>query len=154
MSSNRMASGRMNSAPAPAAGQRRPYKRSMDGWWRRDPWFSRYMIRELTALIVAFYAVVLLIGVVRLAQGELEFTLWLAGMKTPASIVGHIALLIGFIYHTWSWFEIMPKTMPPVVIGGKKVPPAAIIGAGLVAAVIATIVVLAIAMMLAGRARS
>ena len=149
-----MSSNRMVNAPAPAAGQRRPYKRSMDGWWRRDPWFGRYMIRELTALIVAFYAVVLLVGVVRLAQGEAAFSLWLTGMKSPASIVGHIALLIGFIYHTWSWFEIMPKTMPPVVIGGKKLPPAAIIGAGLVAAVIATIVVLAIAMMLAGRAVS
>ena len=143
-----MSSNRMVNAPAPAAGQRRPYKRSMDGWWRRDPWFGRYMIRELTALIVAFYAVVLLVGVVRLAQGEAAFSLWLTGMKSPASIVGHIALLIGFIYHTWSWFEIMPKTMPPVVIGGKKLPPAAIIGAGLVAAV------LAIAMMLAGRAVS
>lgn len=149
-----MSSSRMVNAPAPAAGQRRPYQRSMDGWWRRDPWFGRYMIRELTALIVAIYAVVLLVGVVRLAQGEAAFGAWLAGMKSPASIVAHVGLLVGFIYHTWSWFEIMPKTMPPVVIGGKRLPPAAIIGAGLVAAVIATIVVLAIAMMLAGRAMS
>ena len=149
-----MSSNRMVNAPAPAAGKRRPYQRSMDGWWRRDPWFMRYMARELTALIVAFYAVVLLVGVVRLAQGELEFSLWLAGMRSAESIVGHVALLAGFIYHTWSWFEIMPKTMPPVVIGGKRLPPAAIIGAGLVAAVIATIVVLVIAMMLAGRAMS
>jgi fumarate reductase subunit C len=89
-----------------------------------------------------------------LAQGEAAFGAWLAGMKSPASIVAHVGLLVGFIYHTWSWFEIMPKTMPPVVIGGKRLPPAAIIGAGLVAAVIATIVVLAIAMMLAGRAMS
>ena len=60
-----MSSNRMADAPAPAAGERRPYQRSMDGWWRRDPFFMRYMAREATALIVALYAVVLLVGVVR-----------------------------------------------------------------------------------------
>lgn len=149
-----MSSNRMVGAPAPAAGQRRPYKRSMDGWFKRDPFFIRYMIREATALIVAAYAVVLLVGVVRLAQGEAAFAAYLAALKSPLSIVFHVVLLAGFVYHTWSWFEIMPKTMPAPVIGGKRVPPAVIIGAGLVAALIATIVVLAIAVMLAGRAVS
>ncbi len=32
---------------------RRPYVRPMTGWWRRDPFFVRYMIREATALMVA-----------------------------------------------------------------------------------------------------
>ena len=48
---------------------RRPYVRSMDGWWRRDPFFIRYMIREATAVLVVAYAAVLLLGVVRLAPG-------------------------------------------------------------------------------------
>jgi succinate dehydrogenase subunit C len=49
---------------------RRPYVRSMRGWWKRDPFFVRYMVRESTALAVAAYSVVLAVGVVRLAQGE------------------------------------------------------------------------------------
>ena len=154
MSSKGVVNERMTGAPAPAAGQRRPYRRSMDGWWTRDPWFIRYMIREATAVIVAAYAVVLLVGVVRLAQGEAAFSAYLAALKSPLSVVFHIVLLLGFVYHTWSWFEIMPKTMPAVIIGGKRLPPAVIIGTGLVAAVIATIVVLVIAVMLAGRALS
>ena len=50
--------------------KRRPYVRSMDGWWRKNPFFVEYMIHEGTALFVAAYAAILLTGLVRLAQGE------------------------------------------------------------------------------------
>jgi L-lactate utilization protein LutB len=36
--------------------KRRPYVRSMDGWWRKNPFFVEYMIHEGTALFVAAYA--------------------------------------------------------------------------------------------------
>ena len=58
-------------------GMRRPYVRPMDGWWKRNPFFIRYMAREVTAVFVAAYAVVLLVGLVRLAQGEAAFNGWL-----------------------------------------------------------------------------
>jgi len=32
---------------------RRPYVRPMTGWWRRNPYFMRYMLREGTAVVVA-----------------------------------------------------------------------------------------------------
>lgn len=113
---------------------RRPYVRPMDGWWRRDPFFIRYMIREATAVLVVAYATVLLLGVIRLAQGESAYDGWLAALRSPWSIAFHLVLLAGFIYHTWSWFRIMPKTMPSIVVGGKKLQPAVITAVGLAAA--------------------
>jgi fumarate reductase subunit C len=110
---------------------RRPYVRSMDGWWRRNPFFIVYMIREGTALLVVAYAVVLLFGVVRLAQGEAAYNGWLTALQSPWSLAFHLVLLVSFIYHTWSWFSIMPKTMPMILIGGKKLQPGVITGAGL-----------------------
>lgn len=112
----------------------RPYVRPMDGWWRRDPFFIRYMIREATAVLVVAYATVLLLGVIRLAQGESAYDGWLAALRSPWSIAFHLVLLAGFIYHTWSWFRIMPKTMPSIVVGGKKLQPAVITAVGLAAA--------------------
>ncbi|MGO9852667.1 MAG: fumarate reductase subunit C, partial [Steroidobacteraceae bacterium] len=44
------------------AGGRRPYVRSMRGWWRRDPFFARYMLREATAVGVLVYALILMVG--------------------------------------------------------------------------------------------
>lgn len=123
---------------------RRPYVRSMDGWWKRDPYFVRYMAREVTALLVAAYAVVLLAGLVRLSQGEAAFNGWLQYLKTPWMLVFHLIALATFVYHTWSWFKIMPKTMPIMFVGGKRVQPGTITGAGLAAAVVACLAVLLI----------
>jgi fumarate reductase subunit C len=103
----------------------------MGGWWRRDPFFVRYMIREATAVLVVAYAAVLLVGVIRLAQGEAAYGEWLEFLRSPLSIALHIGLLLGFLYHTWSWFRIMPKTMPMLVVAGRRVGPALITGGGL-----------------------
>ncbi|HEX9278863.1 MAG TPA: fumarate reductase subunit C [Casimicrobiaceae bacterium] len=116
---------------------RRPYVRSMEGWWRRNPFFIVYMIREGTAVLVVAYAVVLLFGVVRLAQGEAAYEGWLTALQSPWSLVFHLALLVSFIYHTWSWFSIMPKTMPMILIGGKRLQPAVITGVGLAVSAVA-----------------
>ena len=121
---------------------RRPYVRSMDGWWKRDAYFIRYMAREVTALFVAAYAVVLLVGVLRLSQGQAAFEGWLQALKSPLSLVFHLILLATFVYHTWSWFNIMPKTMPIMFVGGKRVQPGTITGTGLAASVIACLAVL------------
>lgn len=135
----------MNPPGNRAASGRRPYRRSMDGWWRRDPFFVRYMIREATALAVAAYAVVLLVGVLCLSRGEAAWDAWLAALRSPLSIALHLLLLAAMVYHAWSWFEIMPKTMPAMFVGGKRVPGAYITIAGLAAAVIASLALFVLA---------
>ncbi len=115
---------------------RRTYLRGMDGWWRRDPFFVRYMAREATALFVAAYALILLAGVLRLSQGPEAFDEWLHALASPVSVGFHLVLLVVFAYHTWSWFRIMPKTMPPVRIGGRRLSGGAITAAGLAAAAV------------------
>ena len=114
----------------------------MDGWWRRDPFFIRYMIREATAVLVVAYAAVLLLGVTHLAQGESAYERWLAALRSPWSLALHLVLFAGLVYHTWSWFQIMPKTMPPISIGGKRLQPAVITATGLVAAALASLALL------------
>jgi fumarate reductase subunit C len=109
----------------------------MDGWWRRDAYIVRYMAREVTAVFVAAYAVVLLVGLVRLGQGKEAYEAWLQALKSPLSLVFHLILLATFVYHTWSWFNIMPKTMPILFVGGKRLQPRVITGTGLAAAVVA-----------------
>jgi fumarate reductase subunit C len=131
---------------APVTG-RKPYVRPMQGWWKRDPFFVAYMIRETTALGVGIYAVVLAWGLVCLAQGEAAWNGWLAAMRSPLSLVLHVVLLVAFVVHAKSWFEIMPKTMPMMHMGGKRVEGAAITRAGLAATAVVTVVVLILAML-------
>jgi fumarate reductase subunit C len=128
---------------------RRTFLRPMDGWWRRNPFFIRYMARELTAFFVAAYALVLLAGLIRLSQGPAAFGEWLEGLKSGWSIALHAGLLLVFLYHTYSFFVIMPKTMPPVVVGGTRLSRTAVTGLGLAASAVASIVVLLVVRILA-----
>jgi fumarate reductase subunit C len=118
---------------------RRTYVRSMDGWWRRDPFFLRYMAREATSIFVVAYALILLAGLIRLSQGEEAFGDWLDGLASPASVAFHVLLFAVFAYHTWSWFRIMPKTMPPVLVAGRRLSACAITGIGVGAAIAVSI---------------
>lgn len=122
--------------------KRRPYVRPMAGWWRKNPFFIEYMIHEGTALFVAAYALVLLAGLVCLALGEATWNGWLGAMKHPLVILFHLVTLAMIAYHSWTWFKIMPKTMPPVVIGGKRLSAAMITGGGLAAVALASLLAL------------
>ena len=121
------------------------YVRSMAGWWRRNPVYFWYMVREVTAVGVAVYALVLLAGVVCLALGEASWNRWLAAMRSPASIALHVLLLAGMVCHAWSWFDIMPKTMPMLFVGGRRVAASTITRAGYAAAVAAAALLFALA---------
>ncbi len=123
---------------------RGPYIRPMHGWWRRDPFFMRYMVREATAIAVAAYALVLSVGVVCLALGEAAWNAWVGVLQTPGSVLLHAVLLIGMIVHTKSWFEIMPKTMPMIFIGGRRLAASTITRTGWAAAALACLVLFAL----------
>ena len=114
-------------------GAHRNFVRPMDGWWRRNPYFVRYMAREATAVFVVFYALWLLLGLVRLAQGRAPYEAWLDVHRTPGSLLMHAVLLAAFAYHTWSWFRIMPKTLPPLAVGGRRLAAGTITAIGLAA---------------------
>jgi len=128
---------------------RRPYVRPMAGWWRRDPFFLRYMAREATALFVTAYALILLVTLARLAQGRASFDAWLAVLRSAPMLAIQALLLVAFVWHTVTWFAIMPKTLPPLAIAGRKLGPRFITGAGLAAALAASLALFLVARVLA-----
>jgi fumarate reductase subunit C len=117
----------------------------MNGWWWRHPFFLRYMAREATALAVAAYAVVLAVGVLRLAQGEPAWLAWLQALQSPLSIALHLLLLLALAVHAVTWFAIMPKTMPIIFIGGRRLAATTITRCGWAATLVASLLLLALA---------
>jgi fumarate reductase subunit C len=124
---------------------RRPYVRPMAGWWTRNPFFVRYMVREVTSVGVWAYALVLTMGALRLGQGEAAWNGWLEALKSPLSLSLHLVLLVCMVVHTYSWFEIMPKTMAPMVVNGERVSAARIQRTGWSVAAVAFVVTLLLA---------
>jgi fumarate reductase subunit C len=115
---------------------RRPYVRSMEGWWRRNPFFLHYMAREMTAPLVALYALILLAGLVCLALGPVPYEAYVDALASPASLALHVLLIGVFVYHTFTWFQIMPKTMPPVIVRGSRISAATVTWSGIAGAAI------------------
>jgi len=120
--------------------QLKTYVRPMTGWWRRNPFYVWYMVREASCVFITIYALVLLVGLWRLSQGQAAFDAWRAALTAPTSIVFHFVTLVMVTYHSWTWFKIMPKTMPFVRIAGKRVSDRAIVASGVIATVVASIV--------------
>jgi fumarate reductase subunit C len=93
---------------------------------------------------VLVYAIVLMFGVLRLSQGEAAFNGWLAALRSPGSILLHLVLLASMVVHAKSWFDIMPKTMPLMFVGGQRVEGSTITRTGYIVTIVATVLVLAI----------
>jgi fumarate reductase subunit C len=126
--------------------RRKPYVRSMAGWWRRDPHFTRYMLREGTSIFLALYAGILLLGLVALANGESAYNAWLEFVRHPFSVLLHVIVLASAAFHTVTWFTVSPKAMPVLRAAGKPIPPGFIVASQYAAAAVASIAVLLLAL--------
>lgn len=124
---------------------RNTYVRPMSGWYRRNPRFSAYVLREGTSVFLALYALLLLWGLTALAGGAASFERWLAFLASPLSVLLHLVILVAALYHSWTWFQVAPKATPPLALGGKQMPDRLIIGGGYAACLVVTLVVLVLA---------
>ena len=121
--------------------QVRTYTRPMDGWWRKNPYFVRYMIREGSSIFLAIYSVILLMGLYRLTQGEAAWNAWRAALTSPASVLFHWLALLTVGYHAYTWWKVAPKTAPDLRVAGRAVPECVVMAGGWLATVGASILV-------------
>jgi fumarate reductase subunit C len=121
------------------------YTRPMTGWWRRNPFYGWYMLREMTSVIIVAYALFVLCGIYHLAQGQAAYERWRAVLSGGWSIFIHLLLFIVMLYHAWTWFKVMPKTLPFVRLGEERVADGTIIATGVVAAFVVSCTLFAIA---------
>lgn len=109
---------------------RRPYIRevSKTGWWLKQPRYIRYMMREITALFIGIYVLILMAGLFRLSQGKLAYEAFLADAEGLVGLAFAVVAFVFSVYHTYTWFQVTPKAMP-LMLAGKRVPGAFIVAA-------------------------
>ena len=115
--------------------------RPMEGWWRKNPFFVRYMIRESSSVFLAIYAVILLVGLLRLTQGEAAYDAWRVAVASPLSLLFHWLALLTVGYHAYTWWKVSPKTAPDIFIAGRPIPELVISGGGWLATIGASILI-------------
>ena len=101
-------------------------------WWVHKWVHMRFILRELTSVFVAFYAIMLLLHVRSLAAGPEAYEAFLAWLQTPLAVALHVVALVMVLFHSISWFNLAPKAMV-VQVGGRRIPGWLIAGANFAA---------------------
>ncbi len=128
---------------------RPPYIRPMKGWWHHNRFFKSYMARELSSFAVMAYAIMITFGLVALSQGQEPWNNFVRAIRSPLGIALNIVILVSMIVHAKSWFEIMPKTMAPILVNGKALPAIVITRTGWAATLAATAFIMILVWVLA-----
>ena len=90
-------------------------------WWVRKLNYSRFILRELSSVAVAAYAVVLILLVRAVAAGPAEYHEFMEVFQSPTSVGLNIVALAFVLFHAVTWFNLAPRAMA-VHLGGKRVP--------------------------------
>ncbi|MCC5905940.1 MAG: hypothetical protein JJU13_07040 [Balneolaceae bacterium] len=101
------------------------HKMSIFWWVKRKP-YMLFIIRELTSIFVAAYAIILIVKLNALKQGAEVWEALLVSLSGPFSVTVHIVVFIFVLFHSITWFKLAPTAMV-VKIGKKKIPGSIII---------------------------
>jgi len=83
----------------------------------------------------------LLWGLLRLGQGREAFDAWRESLATPWALGFHLVALLLVTYHAWTWFQVMPKTLPFISVGGRRLSDRTIIVLGVAGSIAASALV-------------
>ncbi|PMH42132.1 fumarate reductase subunit C [Vibrio sp. 10N.286.49.B3] len=100
---------------------RKPYVRSVSRtWWKSNPFYRFYMLREATVLPLILFTLFLTIGLGSLVKGPEAWESWLCFMASPIVIAINLVALAGSLLHAHTFFNMMPQVMP-IRLKGKLV---------------------------------
>jgi len=112
-------------------------------WWLESRSYAGFVVRELTSVFVAFFALVLLWQVRALGQGPDAYSRFLARLQTPLFLALNGVALLFVLFHSVTWFNLAPTAMV-VRLRGKRVPDLVIAGANYLAWLVLSAAVAAI----------
>lgn len=101
-------------------------------WWLESRSYTGFVLRELSSVFVAFFAVVLLWQLRAIARGPDAYARSLDRLGTPLFLALNAVVLFFVLFHAITWFNLAPKAMV-VRLRGKRVPDAVIVGSNYLA---------------------
>lgn len=104
-------------------------------WWLQKGSYAFFVLRELTSVFVAFFAVLTLWQLHALAEGPEAYAYFLARQRTPLFLALNGLAFFFILFHAITWFNLAPKAMV-VRLGGKRVPDWIVAGANYLACLV------------------
>ncbi|MFQ5778606.1 MAG: fumarate reductase subunit C [Terriglobia bacterium] len=114
------------------------YRPPVSVWWWLQKWvYAKFVLRELTSVFVAFFAVVSLWQLRALLEGPEAYADMLARLQSPVFVLLHGIAFLSVLFHSITWFNLAPKAVV-LRLGGKRVPDVVIAGLNYFAWLVAT----------------
>ncbi|HAY5540263.1 TPA: fumarate reductase subunit FrdC [Escherichia coli] len=126
--------------------KRKPYVRSMmSTWWKKLPFYRFYMLREGTAVPAVWFSIELIFGLFALKNGPEAWAGFVDFLQNPVIVIINLITLAAALLHTKTWFELAPKAAN-IIVKDEKMGPEPIIKSLWAVTVVATIVILFVAL--------
>ncbi len=107
-------------------------------WWMKRSSYAKFIVRELTGLFLAAYAL-FLVSLIALARDAGKYHMYIHNLDSGLSYALHMVLLFFALYHSVTFFELTPRVLR-IHRGEEKVPERAISGAHYLAWLVVTLV--------------
>jgi fumarate reductase subunit C len=115
-------------------------------WWLQNRAYTTFVLRELTSVFVALFAVVLLWQLRALTQGPEAYGRFLARLETPLFLALHVVAFLFVLFHAITWFNLAPKAMV-LRVRGRRVPDRVVVGSNYAAWLVLSVIVAAVLLM-------
>jgi fumarate reductase subunit C len=90
-------------------------------WWTRKRSYFVFVLRELSSIFVAWFAVFLLLFIWAVGRGESAYRSFVDWAGSPWVIALNVITLVFILFHAVTWFNLTPQAMD-VRVEGHKVP--------------------------------
>lgn len=101
-------------------------------WWLKNPAYALFVVRELTSVAVAYFALLMLWQIRALMAGPDAYAAFLERMRSPGFLALNALALVFLLFHSVTWFNLAPKAIV-LRLGGQRVPDLVVAGANYVA---------------------
>jgi fumarate reductase subunit C len=98
-------------------------------------------LRELTAVFIVAYLVIMLIGLARLGDGVEPYEAFQNMARSPIMVILSLIIFVFTLFHSITFINLIPRGMA-LRIGEERVHPAFISGPGYIGLVVVTTIVL------------
>ncbi len=119
----------------PAYREFRPkwYRTRVSTYWWLSQWsYTKFILRELSSVFVAYFIVITLMQVQALGQGPAAYATFQEFMTHPFVVLLNVVTFLFLLLHTITWFNLTPRAIV-LRLGGKRVPDFLIIAPNYVA---------------------
>jgi fumarate reductase subunit C len=90
-------------------------------WWLGSWPYSKFILRELSSIFVAWTVVLMLLTIAAVERGPQAWANYLAFMRNPLMVAINVIGFFFVVFHTITWFNLTPHAMV-VRIRGQRVP--------------------------------